>query len=295
MDEKVFETEHGAIHYWVSRAEDNGATSAVPEASLEPDKDPTHGAGAATSAPWLILLPGLTADHTTFAPQVEYFKGRVNLFSWDAPAHGASRRYPLNFSIDDMARILAAIFATEGIERPVFAGQSLGGYISQAFMDLYPGRAAGFISIDSAPLKRSYYPRWEVTLLRHTKLMYLSIPWAILRPWGARGASTSEAGRTQMLSFMDSYQKQEYCELVSYCYAKLADAIDEDRPYKIDCPALLLCGEKDAAGDVKPFNRKWTTGEGIPLVWVPDAGHLSNADNPAFVNEYIEAFLEQIS
>lgn len=294
MDEKVFETEYGAIHYWVSRVDDGIATSAVPDASLEPGACSTLGAGDATSAPWLILLPGLTADHTTFEPQVEYFRGRVNLFSWDAPAHGASRPYPLNFSIDDMARFLAAIFEVEGIEGPVFAGQSLGGYISQAFMDLFPGRTAGFISIDSAPLKRSYYPNWEVALLRHTKLMYLSIPWAILRPWGARGASTSEAGRAQMLHFMDSYQKREYCELVAYCYAKLADAIDEDRPYKIDCPALLLCGEKDAAGDVKPFNRKWTVGESIPLVWVPGAGHLANADNPGFVNEQIEVFLEQI-
>ncbi len=270
MDEKIFETEHGAIHYWVSRVDESA------------------------SALWLIMLPGLTADHSTFGPQVAHFKGHVNLFTWDAPAHGASRPYPLNFSIDDMAHLLADIFETEGIERPVFAGQSLGGYIGQAFIDLFPGCAAGFISIDSAPLKRIYYPNWEVALLRHTKLMYLSIPWAILRPWGARGASTSEAGRAQMLRFMDSYQKREYCELVAYCYAKLADAIGENRPYKIDCPALLLCGEKDAAGDVKPFNHKWTTGDNIPLVWVPGAGHLSNVDNATFVNEQIETFLDRI-
>ena len=58
--------------------------------------------------------------------------------------------------------------------------------------------------------------------------------------------------------------------------------------------ALLLCGEKDQAGDVRTFNRKWTVGEDIPLVWVPGAGHNSNVDNPAFVNDRIERFLAEL-
>ena len=56
----------------------------------------------------------------------------------------------------------------------------------------------------------------------------------------------------------------------------------------------LLCGEKDHAGDVKPFNRKWAAGEGFPLVWVPGAGHNSNVDKPVFVNEQIERFVEEL-
>ena len=71
----------------------------------------------------------------------------------------------------------------------MLVGQSLGGYVSQAFIDLYPGEACGFISIDSAPLKRKYYLAWEVKALHHTKGMYLSIPWALLKPWGVWGAA----------------------------------------------------------------------------------------------------------
>ena len=89
----------------------------------------------------------------------------------------------------------------------------------------------------------------------------------------------------------DSYTKREYCELAAHGYRMLADAVEAERPYVIDCPALLLCGERDHAGDVKPFNRKWTAGDGIPLVWVPGAGHNSNVDNPEFVNAQIERFV----
>lgn len=266
MDAKLYTTNSGDIRYWVDRCAD-------------------------TSAPWLIFLPGLTADHTLFDAQMKYFSGKANCLVWDAPAHGLSRPFPLSFTMDDYARWLHDILETEGVRRPILVGQSLGGYVSQAFMDLYPGTAAGFVSIDSAPLKRKYYPTWEVKFLRHTKGMYQAIPWRLLKFWGSHGVATTERGRANMRSFMDKYSKGEYVNLAAHGYRMLANAIEEERPYSIDCPALLICGEKDYAGDVKTFNRKWTAGEGIPLVWVPSAGHNANVDAPDFVNKQIEGFI----
>lgn len=266
MDGKTFSTESGTVAYWVD-------------------------ASAGSDAPWLVFLPGLTADHTLFDAQMAHFAGKANCFAWDAPAHGASRPYPLDFTMDDLARILHGLLESEGAERPVIVGQSLGGYVAQAFIDLYPGEAAGFVAIDSAPLKRTYYPTWEVKALRHTKGMYQAIPWALLKPWGSWGTATTERGRAGMRAFMDGYTKQGYVDLAAHGYRMLADAVEADRAYDIDCPALLLCGEKDHAGDVKPFNRKWAAGEGIPLVWVPGAGHNSNVDAPDFVNAQIEGFV----
>ena len=269
MDRKTFSTTSGKIAYWTD-------------------------ASAATNAPWLVFLPGLTADHTLFNAQLAHFAGKTNWLVWDAPAHGASRPYPHDFTMDDLARILHDILDSEGIDRPILVGQSLGGYISQAFIDLHPGKAAGFVAIDSAPLKRKYYPTWEVKALRHTKGMYRAIPWALLKPWGAWGTATTKCGRANMRSFMESYTKREYVDLAAHGYRMLADAIEAKRAYDIDCPALLLCGEKDYAGDVRAFSRKWTAGEGIPLVWVPGAGHNANVDAPDFVNAQITAFVASL-
>ena len=71
---------------------------------------------SAGDAPWLVFLPGLTADHTLFDAQMAHFSGAANCLVWDAPAHGASRPYPLDFSMDDYARILRAILQAEGID-----------------------------------------------------------------------------------------------------------------------------------------------------------------------------------
>ena len=107
LDEKVFPTQSGDIHYWVSQ---------LPDGSL----------------PWLVLLPGLTADHRLFDKQVEHFAGKANVLVWDAPSHGASRPFALTWSMDDLVRWLHGILEHEGIERPVLVGQSMGGYTAQA-------------------------------------------------------------------------------------------------------------------------------------------------------------------
>ena len=266
MKKHTYTTASGAVHYWTAGPRNPGACT-------------------------LVFLPGLTADHTLFDAQVTHFSHVYRCIVWDAPAHGESRPYPLDFSLDDYALILHAILAKEDVSRPVLVGQSLGGYVAQSYGDIFPGEVAGFVSIDSAPLKRSYYPKWEIAALRHTKGMYLSIPWPALKRWGSFGTAATPHGRAQMRAMMERYERREYCELAAHGYLMLADAIDACRPYDIDCPALLLCGERDRAGDVCPFNKKWNEAEGIPLVWVPRAGHNSNVDNPEFVNSQIEHFL----
>ena len=269
MRRRTFETSSGAIVYWASDA-------------------------AVSGRPWLVFLPGLTADHRLFDKQVEHFERRANCFVWDPPAHGESRPFSLDFALADFARWLHGIFEAEGIEQPVLVGQSMGGYVAQAFMDLYPGETGGFVSVDSAPLKRTYYPTWEVKALRHTKGMYQAIPWKLLKPWGATGTAETEYGRSLMRSFMDGYSKHEYVDLAAFGYRILADAIEGERAYEIDCPAILICGKKDHAGDVIPFNKKWAAGNGLDLRWIDGAGHNSNTDKPAEVNAIIEELMAAI-
>ena len=80
-------------------------------------------------------------------------------------------------------------------------------------------------------------------------------------------------------------------DLAAFGYRLLADAVEAERAYEIDCPAILICGEKDQAGDVKPFNRKWAKGDGLDLRWIEGAGHNSNTDKPDEVNAIIEELL----
>ena len=266
--EKIYKTDLGTIHYWISFA----------------DK----------SAPWLVMLPGLSADHRLFDKQVDVLCHKYNCFCWDAPAHGKSRPFKLNFTMEDICIYLHDIFDAENITNPVFIGQSLGGYISQYYMEMYPDTVKGFISVDSCSLKCKYYTAIELYLLKRTKWMYMSIPWKMLVKWGSDGVSTSEYGRKLMAQFMEDYTKAEYCSLADHGYRILAQAVEDDKSYDITCPALLLCGEKDGAGSAKSYNRRWTKQDGHKLIWLKNAGHNANTDVPDEVNRIIDNFVRDI-
>jgi len=269
MKEKTFQTPQGTIHYWVNEI--------------------NH------SRPTLVLLPGLTADHHLFDKQADEFETKYNLLVWDAPGHATSRPFKLAFSLKDKAGWLYSILKQENIEKPVLVGQSMGGYVSQTFLHYFPNEAAGFISIDSSPLKRNYYTKAELWLLKRTKPLYQIYPWKSLVKAGAKGCAETDYGRQLMRDMMQVYdsEKDYYCSLVSHGYQMLAEAVEADFPYHINCPALLLCGEKDQAGSTKSYNKRWAQQDGLPLVWLPNAGHNANTDQPEMVNELIEFFVNK--
>ncbi len=272
MNEHIYHTLTGEIHYW---------TYHEPEPQTPSDL-------------WLVFLPGLTADHRMFDQQIAVFQKNYPCLVWDAPAHGASRPFTLHFSIEDLAKYLHDILENEQIKRFVLIGQSMGGFVAQMYEWLYPGTAAGIISVDSSSLQKAYYANWELFSLKHTEGMYKSIPWNLLVKLSGTGNAQTTYGQKLMQSMMLDYEKSEFCHLSGYGFRILAEAIEEDQDYTITCPILLLCGDKDQAGFIKRYNKAWTKHSGYPLVWIKNAGHISNVDNPEAVNAQIEHFLKFI-
>ncbi len=271
MEEKVYQTPRGDIHYWRSNR--------ISEENFT-----------------LVFLPGLTADHRLFEKQIDYFEPNYNIFVWDAPGHAASWPFELNFTLMDKARWLDEILCTEGIRKPVLIGQSMGGYVSQAYCELYPQKPKGLIAIDSAPIQRSYVTGAELWLLKRTEPVYRYYPWRLLLKSGTEGVAVSEYGRKLMRDMMMVYdgQQDRYARLSGHGMRMVAEAMEADLPYKIPCPALLICGEQDRAGSCRRYSRAWHRRTGIELRWIPNAGHNSNTDAPETVNRLIEEFVGRL-
>lgn len=270
MTEKTYGTESGTIHYWTNGKNDEDAVT-------------------------LVFLPGLTADHRLFDRQIKYFKDKFNVFVWDAPGHGLSWPFELNFNLFDKARWLNEILFSESIRNPIIIGQSMGGYVGQAYSHLFPNNLKGFISIDSAPLQKNYITSLEIWLLKRMEPVYRHYPWKWLLKQGPAGTAVSPYGRELMHEMMMVYDgnHDRYARLSGHGFRILAEAMEADLKYEIRCPALLICGKKDRAGSCIRYNKAWHKNTGIRLEWIPDAGHNSNTDRPDIVNSLIECFINQ--
>ena len=181
MLEKTYVTPLGTIHYWINMINDDIVT--------------------------LVFLPGLTADHRLFDKQIEYFENKYNVFVWDAPAHADSWPFDFDFDLFDEAKWLNGIFEQENITKPVIVGQSMGGYVGQAYAELYPESLKGFVSIDSAPLQRKYVTGIGIWLLKRMEPVYFYYPWKSLLKSGTKGVAVSEYGRRLMHEIMMVYDE----------------------------------------------------------------------------------------
>ena len=270
MTEKIHKTQLGDIHYWTNILNKDSVT--------------------------LVFLPGLTADHRLFEKQIEYFENKFNVFVWDAPAHASSWPFKFDFDLMDKAKWLNEIFEKEEINYPVIIGQSMGGYVGQTFSELFPQKLKGFVSIDSAPLQRKYVTALEIWLLKRMEGVYYYYPWKWLLKSGTKGVSVTDYGRNLMHKIMMTYDgdKKRYSKISGHGMKMLAEAMEKNLPYKINCPALLICGEKDMAGSCIRYNKAWHKNSNIPIEWIKDAGHNSNTDRPEIVNALIENFVSEI-
>ncbi|MBQ1324954.1 MAG: alpha/beta hydrolase [Solobacterium sp.] len=238
----------------------------------------------------MFLLHGLTADHTMFDAQTEYFRKDYNVIAWDAPAHGESRPFH-GFTYRIAADCVKQILDDNGIAEAILIGQSMGGFISQSVLGLYPECVKAFVSIDSTPYG-DYYSRSDQWWLRQVEWMAMLYPLKMLKSAMAKQTAMTEKGRSNMKAMLAPYGKKELCHLMGIGFAGF---LDNNRELEIPCPVLLIVGEKDRTGKVLRYNKEWTRRTGYPLIYIRNAAHNANTDNPEAVNDAITSFLERIA
>lgn len=167
----------------------------------------------------------------------------------------------------------------------------MGGYIAQSFMARHPEMVTGFVSVDSTPFG-NYYSKSDIWWLKHIEWMCKLFSEKLLKVSMAKQNAVTKAGRENMFEMVSEYEKTELCYLMGIGYAGF---LDDNKEMVISCPFLILVGEKDNTGKVKQYNKTWSRRTGIEIIWVPNAAHNSNVDNPQFVNDRIKGFLENLN
>lgn len=262
MLEKILHSESGNVHYWISNT--------IRKESLS-----------------LFFLHGLTASHDLFVNQIGYFEKDYNVIVWDAPAHGMSRPYH-DFSYEKAANDVIKILKENKIDSAVLIGQSMGGFIAQSVIKRFPEYVKAFVSIDSTPFGEKYYSKIDRWILKHFEGMSKLYPDKSLRKAIAKQNTNSKHAYENMYNMVSVYDKDELCHLMAIGYAGF---MEDNCNLQINCPILLIVGEKDNTGKVRQYNKAWSNDINVPITWIRDAAHNSNDDQPEQVNRCIKEFL----
>src|SRR5215217_3706196 len=93
----------------------------------------------------LVLLHGNSSCAEAWFQQVEAFAGRFHVIAYDSVNHGHSANSPREAAEPDRADELQGFLTALGIERPVLAGNSMGGNTIVRWAARYPDVAAALI------------------------------------------------------------------------------------------------------------------------------------------------------
>lgn len=233
-------------------------------------------------APTVVFLHGATADHRSWEPQVAALSDRYRTVTVDLRGHGQSPElglFDFDATVDDVLDLLT------DLERPVaLVGLSLGGAVAQEVVYRAPDSVDALVVADATCVTA---PRGVLDKpLAYTALAGMALlPEEIFHRQAARALAADEEMAEDLQEWSPSAAVQVLTKLVA--------ALHPDPDYLLPVPTLLMHGSDDRLGDIARSTRDWAGRDpAAEYVVVPDAGHVSNLDNPDAFTSELTSFLD---
>ena len=206
----------------------------------------------------------------------------------DLPGFGQSRPQGNELSMDTYAKLMIDLLDRRGIDRAVFAGLSMGGYICFAMARLAPERMRGLILIDTRETadtedaRKTRYESIEKVKEAGIKPIVDSMLPKMLTPGAPR----------EMRERVREIMSSATAEGVIAALRAMAERPDSTPTLrKMRVPTLIVVGEEDPITPPADAERMASIISGARLVRIAGAAHASNFEKAAEVNRAVGAFV----
>jgi len=241
------------------------------------------GGGEATP---IVFLHGVGSDKSVWRPQLEHFGATRGAIAFDYPGYGDSDPAPQGTTRDDYAAAILSAMRELGLERAHVCGLSLGGVIAIAMHHAAPDRCASLILADTFaahPEGRAIYERSLA---------------------GSSDLPAMADARVDVLLAQpaDPHVRREVVETMSRidpaAYRIGAEAVwladQRDRAAAIRVPTLIICGDEDRPTPPDLSRELHAMIAGSRLAMIPNAGHLTNLEQPDAFNRLVGEFVRGV-
>ena len=99
----------------------------------------------------IILLHGFLENRSMWKPFISKISKRHRVVTIDLLGHGKTGCLGYVHTMEDMAESVKAVLSKLRLRRIVLIGHSMGGYVSLAFAEKYPGMIKGLCLMNSTP------------------------------------------------------------------------------------------------------------------------------------------------
>lgn len=239
----------------------------------------------------LVFIHAFPLSKTMWQPQVDALQDTYRVITIDLGGHGESDIVLWNDTLDDYAKNVICLLDHLEIAQAVFVGLSMGGYTLFSIYRNYANRVKALVladtraQADSEEGKAGRRSMAQVAFKEEAPAIADIMLPKLLAP------STIEHRPEIVEQVRQMILQTSTAGIVVDLVAMAARPDSTDLLSTITCPTLVIVGEDDQATPVAESQYMAQRIPGTTLVTIPQAGHLSNFEQPAAFNQALESFL----
>lgn len=242
----------------------------------------------------LVLLHAFPLERSMWREQVEALRGVCRIITPDLRGFGESAGAPSSATMEEMALDVAALLDELRIERAVIGGLSMGGYVTFAFLRLFPERVAGLILADTRPQSDDEDGRRtrEQNARRALDEGMEPIASGMLPKLLARTTLERNPDLVKRVRGMLLAAKPQSVAAALRGMARRRD--QRDILPGIEAPTLILVGSEDTLTPPSDAELMSSRINNARLKVLDGAAHLSNLESPDEFNTALREFLQHL-
>ncbi len=243
----------------------------------------------------IVFVHAFPLDSSMWEAQVAGLRDSARVITIDLPGFGGNPSDRFLNSIDDAADAITALLHSEGIDRAVIAGCSLGGYISLAVARRHPGLLHGLLLIDT----RAGADAPEVRASRHATAAAVRERGLdpIIKMMVPKFFSPSSLARTPELPAIATAMMRRVVPEAAAFMSEAMAARPDSTPIltSITAPTCIIVGSDDVLTPPSEAAVMHRTIPGAGLVTLDGCGHLPSLEQPDALTSAIATFLSRIT
>jgi pimeloyl-ACP methyl ester carboxylesterase len=243
----------------------------------------------------LVFLHAFPFNRTMWAAQEKELASQCRVIAIDLRGHGQSDAPYWRYSLEQYAADVKAVLAHLGLARAVFVGLSMGGYLEFTLYRYCPELILGLVFADTrAEADTAEQTQWRFDLAQRTAAHGSSAVVADMLP--KLLSPKTYRHRPDLVERVKSIQEAAPVSGIIGDLMAMAERPDSTSLLpSIEVPTLVVVGEDDVLTPPADAKRIARGIRGATLVTIPDAGHLSNMEQPVHFNRALEEFVAGLS
>lgn len=244
----------------------------------------------------MVFVHAFPLSHKMWDGQVEYFKNNYRVITYDTRGFGESYEDNGYYTIESHADDLFSIIDELKISKPIVLGLSMGGYILLRATERGQDMLNAVVLCDT----RAEADTNESKLNRAKQIKQIRAGGRndFLKAFAnlLLGESTKkDQDKTSVVKVVRAIMDEQKDPAIEGALLTLSSRADKtDFLEKIHIPVLIIVGQEDklTPPDLSVSMNKKIANSKLSLI--PQAGHLSNIENPQAFNKSVEEFIKNL-